>query len=129
MALAAGLFIGGSAFFAGGCNDNAPMYGRAENYPRAHLQFGDAGLQSATRVEPVTATRDQAGILHVTVNIRSTTDRQQYVDAYCTFLKSGEMWEKLGPQTVTLKGNAPDMITFNSTQPADDYYVTLDYAK
>ena len=97
--------------------------------PRAHLQFGDAQLQSYTRVDPVTATRDPAGLLHVTINIRSTTNKQQYVDAYCTFLRGGERLEKLGPQTITLKGNAPDMITFNSTQPADDYFVTLDYAK
>jgi hypothetical protein len=37
--------------------------------------------------------------------------------------------EKLGPKTVTLKSNAFDTITFNSTQPADDYFVDLDYAK
>ncbi|MDP9172822.1 MAG: hypothetical protein M3O30_03025 [Planctomycetota bacterium] len=118
-----------AALFIVGCNDHPPMYGRAENYPREHLQFGDSDLQSFTRVDPVTAARDPAGLLHITVNIRSTIDRQQYVDAYVTFLRGGQMLEKLGPKTVTLKGNLPDIITFNSTQPADDYFVTLDYAK
>jgi hypothetical protein len=118
-----------SLFLVVGCNDHPPMYGRAEDYPREHLQFGNPLLQESTRVDPVLSTRDQAGLLHITINIRSTTDRQQYVDAYVTFLRGGQVLEKLGPQTVTLKGDLPDTITFNSTGVADDYFVTLSYAK
>ncbi|MGD1278390.1 MAG: hypothetical protein ABR964_14350 [Tepidisphaeraceae bacterium] len=119
----------GAGLLSGCVQDNSPAYGRAEKYQRTHLQFGDATLEGNTRVEPVTANRDQFGLLHVQINIRSTTNTQQYVDCFITFLRSGQVVEKLGPKTVTLKSNAFDTITFNSTQPADDYFVDLDYAK
>jgi len=119
----------GTAILGGCYQDNAPAYGRGEKDQRTHLQFGDATLESNTRVEPVVAQRDQFGLLHVQINIRSTTNTQQYVDGFITFLRDGQVVEKLGPKTVTLKSNAFDTIEFNSTQPADDYFVDLDYAK
>jgi hypothetical protein len=121
--LALGLLV------AAGCNDNPPMYGRAEKYDRTHLQFGDGDLEQFTRVDPVTATRDPAGLLHVTVSIRSTIDKDQYVDGFCTFLRNGAPVDKEGPKTVTLKANLPDTIAFDSSTAADDYFVSLSYAK
>jgi hypothetical protein len=109
--------------------DKAPYYGQSESYDRTHLQFGSADLQANTRVQPLTATRDPAGLLHVTVQIRNVSDQDLYVDAFITFLRDGQPLEKLGPQAVTLKGNLFDTISFNSTQPATDYFVSLDYAK
>ncbi len=94
-----------------------------------HLQFANDDLAGNTRVEPVQAMRDTFGLLHVTLNIRSTTNAQQYVDGYITFTREGQFVEKLGPKTVTLLPNAFDTILFDSTQPADDYFITLDYAK
>jgi hypothetical protein len=109
--------------------DNAPINGRAEIYSPNHLQFGDAGLANNTRVDPVQAVRDPYGLLHLTINIRSTSNGDQYVDGFVTFLRGGQVVEKLGPKTFTLSANLPDVIEFNSTQPADDYVVTLSYAK
>jgi hypothetical protein len=114
---------------AGCASDPAPMYGHAETYDRKHIQFGDSDLEANTRIEPVTATRDPAGLLHVSVRIRNTGDLQRHVDAFITFYRDGQFLEKLGPQVIELKGNLFDDITFNSTQPASDYMVSLDYAK
>jgi hypothetical protein len=113
-----------------GCGDKAPYYGQGEAYNRAHIVFGDGDLQENTRVEPVSAARDPAGLLHVQVNIRNVSDKQLYVDAFITFYRDGQVTENdMGPKTVTLKGNLFDTITFNSTQPATDYMVRLAYAK
>jgi hypothetical protein len=109
--------------------DNSPTYGRAEKYAPQHLQFADDNLAGNTRCDPVQATRDPFGLLHVTLNIRSTTNAQQYVDGWITFTRAGQFVEKLGPKTFTLYPNAFDTILFDSTQPADDYFITLDYAK
>jgi hypothetical protein len=119
----------GLSLLAACTQDNTPNYGRSENYPRTHLQFGSAILEGNTRVNPVQATRDQFGLLHVTLSIRSTTDLQQYVDGYITFLRGGQFVEKLGPKSVALLPNAFDTILFDSTQPADDYFINLDYSK
>src|ERR1700722_9953176 len=88
-----------------GCGEKAPYYGESESFARTHLQFGSGDLEANTRVQPVSATRDPAGLLHVTFQIRNVTDDQMYVDAFVTFFRDGQPLEKLGPQTVTLKGN------------------------
>jgi len=119
----------GLSLLAACTQDNAPAYGRAEKYDRTHLQFGDATLEGNTRVDPVQATRDQFGLLHVTVPIRSTCNWEQYVDGSITFLRAGQFVEKLGPKPINLAPNAFDTILFDSTQPADDYFISLDYAK
>jgi hypothetical protein len=128
--LATLLAITVAALLAASCSsDNAPISGRAEIYDRNHLQFGDSNLANNTRVEPVQAVRDAAGLLHITINIRSTSNSDQYVDGFVTFLRNSQVVEKLGPKTFTLTGNLPAIVEFNSTQPADDYFVTLNYAK
>jgi hypothetical protein len=119
-----------SGLLLAGCTqDNAPAYGRAEKYDRTHLQFGDATLEGNTRVEPVQAVRDQFGLMHITVTIRSTTNLDQYVDGFVTYLRDGQVVEKTGPKQIMLKANLPDTIQFDSTQPADDYFVSLTYSK
>ena len=125
------LILAASALLAAGCTDNPPMYGRADTFARTHLQFGDGLLQDSTRVDPVSASRDQFGLLHVTLDIRSTTDKQQYVDCFIQFYRNGvPVGDKIGPKTVTLMANLPATIAFDaSPQPADDYVVSLSYAR
>jgi hypothetical protein len=119
-----------AALLAASCStDNKPITGREEIYDRNHLQFGDKGLANNTRVEPVQAVRDGIGLIHITINIRSTSNGDQYVDGFVTFLRAGQVVEKIGPKTFTLTANLPAVVEFNSTQPADDYFVTLNYAK
>lgn len=112
-----------------GCTDNAPMNGRAEDYSRSHLVFGNYDLEQATRVDAIQATQDQYGLLHVTVPIRNTSNDDEYVDAWITFTRNGAFVEKLGPQTFTFKANLPDTIQFTSTQPADDFSLSLSNAR
>jgi len=114
----------------GGCNDNAPIYEKSDTRVIPdHILFGNSDLRNGVRVRPVTTQQDPSGILHVTLNLRSAQDSDQYVDAFISFYRNGRFVEKLGPQTFVLKGNLPDTILFNSTQPADDYTLNLDYAK
>jgi len=122
------LLLGAALLPSIGCN-NDPMYGRSENAARTHLQFGNWDLEQRTRVDPIQAKQDSFGLMHITVNIRNTSDADLYVDAFVTYLRNGQVVEKTGPKTVTLRNNFPDTILFNSTQPADDFFVNIDYAK
>jgi hypothetical protein len=119
----------GAALLAAGCTDNVPLTARNEIYSRNHVQFANIGLRDRTRLEPVQATQDPSGILHVSINIRNTSDSDVYVDGFITFTRNGNFVEKLGPKPIMLRNNLPDVIEFNSTQPADDFLVSLDYAK
>jgi hypothetical protein len=94
-----------------------------------HVVFGASSLESNIRIEPSHVERDGTGILDVQLNFRSITDADQYLVAYITFTQDGQFVEKLGPQRVVLHGNLSDTLDFNSTQPADDYTVTFDFAK
>jgi hypothetical protein len=94
-----------------------------------HVVFAEAGLQSNIRIEPSHVERDGTGILDVQLNFRSMTDADQYLVAYITFTQDGQFVEKLGPKHVVLRGDLSDTLDFNSTQPADDYTVTFDFAK
>jgi hypothetical protein len=94
-----------------------------------HVIFGDISLESNIRIQPSPVERDGMGILDVQLNFRSITDADQYLVAYITFTQGGQFVEKLGPRHVVLRGNLNDTLDFNSTQPADDYTVTFDFAK
>ncbi len=118
-----------AALLSASCTDNIPLTGRKEIYQRDHIQFGSIGLQDRTRLEPIQAVQDSSGILHVSINIRNTSDSDVYVDGFATFTRNGKLVEKLGPKQIMLRNNLPDVIQFNSTQPADDFQVSLDYAK
>ncbi len=94
-----------------------------------HVVFAEAGLQSNIRIEPSHVERDGTGILDVQLNFRSMTDADQYLVAYITFTEGGQFVEKLGPKHVVLHGDLSDTLDFSSTQPADDYTITFDFAK
>jgi hypothetical protein len=94
-----------------------------------HVVFCDISLESSIRIQPSHVERDGTGILDVQLNFRSITDADQYLVAYITFTQDGQFVEKLGPRHVVLRGNLNNTLDFNSTQPADDYMVTFDFAK
>ncbi len=113
-----------------GCNDvSKPIYGRNDPFIRAHVHFGSEHLQDSTAVESATSTRDPAGLVHVTVQVRSTEDHDQKIDAYCAFFRGGQVIDELGPQQVFLHAQVYANVQFNSTQPADDFSITLSEMK
>lgn len=111
-----------------GCSD-ALIPGQIQALEVYRVVFAHSSIESCTHIEPSNAERDHAGILHVQLNLRSTTDADQYIDAFISFKLDGQFVEKLKPQRAVLKGNLTTTLLFNSTQPADDYSIHLDYAK
>jgi quinolinate synthase len=93
------------------------------------VQFLDGSLKDNTHVERVHDWKDKYGLTYVTLYIRSTTDSSQYVDCYITFRKDAQLVERLGPQTVIIHPREEALINFNSTQQADDYFITLSNAR
>jgi hypothetical protein len=94
-----------------------------------HVVFTDTSLESNIRIEPSHVERDATGLLDVQLNFRSITESDLYLDVFITFIKDGQFVEKQGPKRVTLGGNLHDALFFSSSQPADDYKITFDFAK
>jgi hypothetical protein len=101
----------------------------SESLEAKHVYFANTGLYSHLQIDHIDAKQDAYGLMHIQMNVTSTISDDQYVDAFVTYTRDGQFVEKLGPQTAVLKGNLPDTLLFNSTQPADDYSISLDYAK
>ncbi|HEY0008460.1 MAG TPA: DUF1425 domain-containing protein, partial [Tepidisphaeraceae bacterium] len=85
-------------------------------------------LRSSTAVLQDRVTRDQFGLLSVTIPIRSTVDRSLYLEySYEFFDSTGKSVEgPLGPRRFTLDPGSPGTIQFSSTSnAASDYRVTV----
>lgn len=127
--LALALAVGGAGVLAG-CGVNSPNYGRQDPYRARQVHFDTQELQNDTAVGDLRVTRDQYGIMHVTVPIRSTIDKDLYVDYHVTFFDAnGQPTGSFDGPTKTLKANTPDYVTFNSTGPAQDFQVDFRYAR
>jgi hypothetical protein len=110
------------------CSEEPPA--QSANVPPSHLVFGNSDLQSNIRYgQPIASHQDSYGLMHVQLNIQSTYGYDQNVDAFITFTRDGQLVEKIGPETKIFRAGAPDIVTFTSTQPADNYIIFLDYAK
>ena len=130
------VIVGMVACFVAGCDtvslpstDSLPAVVQPQPEAAHHVIFRDGSIKSNVRIEPSHVERDAAGILSVQLNFRSTTEADQYLVAYPTFGLGGEFVERAELQRVVLKGNLRETIYFVSTQPADDYRVTFDFAK
>ncbi len=122
------------ASFLAGCEDisqSIQSFPPVQPKPQAahHVVFTDISLESNIRIDPSPVERDAMGILDVQLNFRSISDSDQYLNVFITFTQNGQFVEKLGPKHVTLRGNLHDTLLFTSTQPADNYTVTFDFAK
>jgi hypothetical protein len=117
-----------------GCADTVkePILARQDPYQREQVHIASMDLRRHTAIEAPIMTRDDAGILFVTVPIRATTNRELYVDYRVTFFdRNGQ---PVYPQTSwlskTLAPNVPDQITFNSTtNRVTDFQMDLRYSK
>ncbi len=117
--------------FIGGCGVKAPIQGRQDPYAPSQIMYVDKDLQRSTAVGIPIATRDEAGLLHIQVPIRSTRDRQMIIDYRYRFVdRNGQdIWSSHWKDKV-LAPNVPDSIIFNSTtNAATDFQLDLRYAK
>ena len=119
----------GVLFSALGCYDtvNPPIEGRAEVYTPAQVHLTSMELRRHTTVDKPRLSRDDAGLLYVTVPVRSTANMKLYVDYRYTFFdNTGQPINQSGWIHKTLPANTPDTITFNSTSPrAVDFQMDL----
>jgi hypothetical protein len=114
-----------------GCGVNPPIQGRQDPYAPPQVTFTDPDLSRLTAIGTPILTRDQGGLLHVQVPIRSTGDRQMIIDWRATFFdKSGAVVWKTDWTDKTLAPNVQDQIQFNSTtSQAADFQLDLRYAQ
>jgi hypothetical protein len=114
-----------------GCSVNPPVQGRADPYNAHQIQFATDELRRDTAVGDPGLSRDPAGLLYVTVPVRSAIDKTLYVDYRVTFFD--ENHQPLYTTTwfsKTLESNTPDRISVNSTTPqAANFQVDFRYSR
>jgi len=121
-----------AALVSAGCSGvNQTNQGRLDPYPRSQIMFDTTQLRNDTAVGVPIVTRDDAGLLHVQVPIRSAINVTLYVDYRVTwFDRNGQKISTFGPFTKTLDPNTPDQIVVNSTtSQAADFQVDFRYAR
>jgi hypothetical protein len=128
------LFTAMLTLMLAGCGDgtvHAPIEPRADPFLPQQIHVDSDSLRRDTAVGAPIVSRDPAGLLRVSVPIRSAIDRTLYVDYWITFLDDrGQRISKLGPFKKTLQANTPDMIEINSTSPrAADFQLDLRWAR
>jgi hypothetical protein len=103
---------------AGGCHQSdAPIYARGEQYDRPWLMMGSPDLRNSTVVGQPQRYYDESNLLHVTVPVRNTTDKQLYVDYRFTFSdRNGATLNEING-TKTIPSHGAVDITGNSTSP------------
>lgn len=114
-----------------GCQSNdAPITARADRYDPPWLTVGSKQLRADTMVGEPSVVRDDAGILRLSLPIRSTSDLQLYVDYRVTFLDANGL--EVNPVTgnVTIPSRGTRTLTANSTSPrAESFQVELHYPR
>jgi hypothetical protein len=115
-----------------GCEHvRAPIQGRQDPYVPAQVHFDSDTLRRDTAIGAPVVSRDEAGILFVSVPIRSAINKTLYIDYRVTFFdRNGQPVGRLGPFTKTLEPNTPDQIQVNSTSnQAADFQIDFRYAR
>lgn len=115
-----------------GCSAvRAPIKGRLDPYDTQQIHFATESLRRDTAVGTPQLSRDNAGLLFVTIPIRSAIDKNLYVDYRVTFVdKNNQPVFTTSWFTKTLEANTPDRITVNSTNPrTTDFQVDFRYAR
>jgi hypothetical protein len=117
--------------FVGCTGVNPPKLPRSDPYLPQQIHVDSEQLRRDTAVGTPIVRRDDAGLLHVTVPLRSAISKTLYVDCYVTFFdRDGQVISKMGPFTKVLQANTPDSIAFNSTDArAAEFQVDLRYAR
>ena len=101
-------------------------------YVPPQVTFAQKELARETTVGAPSLQRDDAGnLLHVTLPIRSTTNKTLYVDYKVSFYDAGGgVVNETGWMPKTLEANTPDTIYVNSTNDrARDFRLALRWAR
>ena len=129
--LASALALALLANLSGCQTTNPPIAGKVDPYAPNQVNLASRRLANDTRVGAPRVSRDENGLLFVTVPIRSQINKTLLVDYRATFFdENGQpVGEFTGP-TKTLDPNTPETITFNSTTAdAADFELDLRYAR
>jgi hypothetical protein len=122
---------------AAGCADKQVQTARGradtgDHYGVILSQQQKDQLRHDTAFEPERVTRDQYGLLNVTVPLRSAIQHTLYLEYQYTFFDgSGRKIEgPLGWNLVTLEAGSPGTIQFTSTSPqAANYQLNIRYQR
>jgi uncharacterized protein YcfL len=115
-----------------GCAVNPPIEARQDPYTRQQIHLTSDDLRWHTAVDTPQVWRDDAGLLFITVPIRSTSNQQLNIDYRVTFFdrQGRPLGEPTGWLSKVLAANVPDQITVNSTTPlAQDFQIDLRYSQ
>lgn len=125
------LTIAGLFLLAAGCNNvvRPPIEPHADPFEGRQIHFNSYELQRDVVVGNPTRSRDDAGLMHITVPVRSVIDRQLYVQYRVFFFdRNHQEVNKIDWTDKTLTANTPDQITANSTSSAAvDFQVDFQY--
>ena len=112
-----------------GCNQpRGPIEPNAIQYGNFKQIYVDSyRLKQATNVDqPPSMTRDQYGLLHVTVPIRSVIDRPFTLQYRTTFFdRDRHVVNQQSWTDLPMNPNTPERIEANSSAPADDFEMDL----
>jgi uncharacterized protein YcfL len=121
------------SLFVMGCDNIVlpPVEGRNDPYQATQVHFQNDELRRDTAVSQPVATRDQSGLLFVTVPIRNATDIRLYVDYRVTwFDENRQVISETSWFSKTLEARTPDQVSVNSTSPkAANFQVDFRYSK
>src|SRR5207245_7706098 len=95
-----------------GCNQlRPPVEPRNDPYAGGQVFVDTEELRRDIAVKPAMLTRDPAGLLHVTVPLRSVVDKQLHVQYRSTFFgRNHEVLDQSGWFDKTLAANTPDQV-------------------
>ncbi|MDB5297601.1 MAG: hypothetical protein JWO31_3584 [Phycisphaerales bacterium] len=125
-ALSAALAVAGLS----GCQQEAPVTGRAETYDYPWLTVGSTDLRANTRVGDAKRTRDESGILYVSVPVRNTSDKQLYVDYRVTFVdRDGRQLSEYRNTSAIPPFSIRDLQANSTSRQADAFRVELTYPR
>lgn len=109
-----------------------PIEGRFDPYSPPQVAFASPGLANKTAVGFPIMRRDNGGILHVTVPIRSASDYDLRVDYRVTFLddRGAPIYQGGWEAAPVLERNIPSEIQFKSpTANAADFRLDVRYSE
>jgi uncharacterized protein YcfL len=117
--------ITAAALLSVGCNSvNPPIAGRQDPYGRNQINYEDTDLRDTTTVGAPIVTRDQYGVLIVTVDIRNTTNHSFQVEYEVTWLdKNNQQISKESWQPENLEANVPNQIIVKGPPEANDFQI------
>ena len=124
--------VGLALLAAPGCTDqNAPIEARGERYGHPWLTLGSRNLRGNIMVDDANVIRDrETGILKVAVPVRSTSDKQQYIQYRMTFLDGAGMQINDVNGTVTIPARGTQTIAANGTSDrAESFRLFLTYPR